>query len=66
MGMFGKVKAFIGETVVELKKTTWPTRSEFKRATIVVLAGALFIGFFVAVADFALFQVVNLLLDVVR
>jgi preprotein translocase SecE subunit len=69
MGIFGKVgrvRKFFGETAVELKKTSWPSRCELKKATMVVVAGSMFIGFFVCAADFTLFQVVNLLLDIAR
>ncbi|MDR3117562.1 MAG: preprotein translocase subunit SecE [Puniceicoccales bacterium] len=59
-------KRFLGETVAELRKTTWPTATEFRRATAVVLAGALAVGFFVAVVDFSLFQAIHLLVDLVR
>jgi preprotein translocase SecE subunit len=66
MNLIGKVKLFTNETLAELRKTSWPTRSEFGRATWVVLCGALLIGGFVSVVDFSLFQVVNLLIDIAR
>ncbi|MDR0727732.1 MAG: preprotein translocase subunit SecE [Puniceicoccales bacterium] len=62
----GKVISFFAETARELKKTSWPTREDLVRSSLVVLAGTVFIGVYVAVVDFSLFQVVSLLLDMVR
>jgi preprotein translocase subunit SecE len=61
-----RIATFISETGNELRKTNWPTRKDLKRSASVVLTGAAFIGFYVAVVDFSLFQVVNLLIDMVR
>jgi preprotein translocase SecE subunit len=66
MNLVRRVRLFFRETVGELRKTSWPTVGEFRRATAVVLAGALAIGLFVALADFSLFQTINLLVDLVR
>ncbi|MDR2677455.1 MAG: preprotein translocase subunit SecE [Puniceicoccales bacterium] len=62
----GKVISFFAETARELKKTSWPTKGDLVRSSLVVLAGTVFIGAYVAVVDFSLFQVVGLLLDMVR
>ncbi|MDR3316518.1 MAG: preprotein translocase subunit SecE [Puniceicoccales bacterium] len=62
----GRTKVFLRETILELRKTSWPSRAEFKCATAVVLWGTLVIGGLVSLMDFSLFQVTNLLLDVVR
>jgi preprotein translocase SecE subunit len=66
MNVLGKTGRFLSETVGELKKTSWPTVSEFRRAVAVVIAGSLFLGIFVSVVDFSLFQATSLLIDVVR
>lgn len=44
----------------ELKKATWPTRSELFDSTIVVLIAAALLGLFTSIADFSLVQVVDL------
>ncbi|MDR1457052.1 MAG: preprotein translocase subunit SecE [Puniceicoccales bacterium] len=62
----GRIISFFAETARELKKTSWPTRGDLIRSSAVVLAGAVFIGAYVAVVDFSLFQVVSLLLDLAR
>ncbi|MDR2030563.1 MAG: preprotein translocase subunit SecE [Puniceicoccales bacterium] len=64
--LLGRTRRFFGETVAELRKTCWPTVAEFRRATEVVFMGALALGFFVALADFSLFQAIHLLVDLVR
>lgn len=57
---FRSVRIFAGETVSELKKATWPTRSELRDSTLVVLIAMTILGFFTSIADFSLYQVVNL------
>ncbi|MDR1435756.1 MAG: preprotein translocase subunit SecE [Puniceicoccales bacterium] len=66
MNVLCKTGRFLSETADELKKTSWPTFAEFKRAVAVVLIGSLFLGAFVSAVDFSLFQASNLLIDVVR
>ncbi len=44
----------------ELKKASWPTRVELRDSTIVVLVSIVIMGIFIAVADFSLVNVVNL------
>ena len=50
---------FFGEVVGELKRVTWPSRSETTRLTILVIMVSIVIGIFL----FAFDQVFNLLLD---
>jgi preprotein translocase subunit SecE len=45
----------------ELKKATWPTRSELRDSTIIVVAAAVLLGVFTSISDFSLSQVVDLL-----
>jgi len=42
------------ETIVELKKTTWPTRSEANRLTVVVIGVILVLGLYMGLLDAAL------------
>jgi len=57
---FRNIRIFAGETFSELKKATWPNRTELRESTIVVLIAIAIMGVFVAVADFSLANVVNL------
>ena len=60
---FRSIRIFWKETVSELKKATWPTLKELRDSTIVVLIAVLLLGAFIGIADFSLFQVVNLFTD---
>ena len=42
------------ETIVELQKTTWPTRAEANRLTIVVIGVIVALGLYMGVLDAAL------------
>ncbi|HEX9783554.1 MAG TPA: preprotein translocase subunit SecE [Opitutaceae bacterium] len=57
---FRSFRIFAGEMVGELKKATWPTRSELRDSTLVVIVAVIILGVFTSIADFSLYQVVNL------
>jgi preprotein translocase subunit SecE len=57
---FRSVRLFTGETANELKKATWPTGIELRDSTVVVLIAIVILGIFVSIADFAVYQVVDL------
>ncbi len=57
---FRSTRIFAGEIIDELKKATWPTKTELRDSTIVVIVAALILGLFTSISDFALYQVVDL------
>ncbi len=57
---FRSIRIFTGETIAELKKATWPTPTELKNSTIVVIVAVIILGVFISIADFSIFQVVYL------
>ena len=57
---FRSTRIFFGEMVDELKKATWPTHTELRDSTIVVIVAAVILGLFTSISDFALYQVVDL------
>ncbi len=57
---FRSVRIFTGEMIDELKKATWPSRTELRDSTIVVIVAAIILGLFTSISDFALYQVVDL------
>lgn len=57
---FRSTRIFFGEMVDELKKATWPTKTELRDSTIVVIVAAFILGLFTSISDFALYQVVDL------
>ena len=62
---FRSTRIFFGEMVGELQKATWPTRTELRDSTIVVLVASAILGIFTSISDFALYQVVDLLTSLV-
>ena len=56
---FRTTRIFFGELVDELKKASWPTASELKDSTIVVIVACLLLGLFTGISDFALYNVVD-------
>lgn len=63
---FRSIRIFAIETIRELGKATWPTMTELRESTIVVLVAIAILGVFIAVADFSLANVVNLFTSLVR
>ena len=49
--MFGKVKQFVNEVNVEMKKVSWPTKDQLRESTVVVIVTTLIITGFVWVID---------------
>ncbi len=63
---FRTIRIFAGELVGELQKASWPTKSELKDSTIVVIVACLLLGLFTSISDFALLSVVDMVTDFVR
>jgi preprotein translocase subunit SecE len=57
---FQSTRIFVGEIVGELQKATWPTRTELRDSTVVVILTVVLLGIFTSISDFSLYQVVNL------
>jgi len=57
---FRSTRIFFGEMIAELKKATWPTPTELRDSTIVVIVASIILGAFTSISDFSLFQVVDL------
>ena len=62
---FQSTRIFVGEMVGELQKASWPTRTELRDSTIVVIMASLLLGLFTSVSDFSLYQVVDLFTSLV-
>ncbi|HTL68579.1 MAG TPA: preprotein translocase subunit SecE [Lacunisphaera sp.] len=56
---FRSARIFFSELVAELQKASWPTRSELKDSTIVVIVACVLLGLFTSISDFALYNVVD-------
>jgi len=60
---FTKIRIFYGETLVELKKASWPNFRELCNHTVVVFIAVALLGAYIALADFSVFQVITLLIQ---
>ena len=60
---FRTVRLFASELVGELQKASWPTKSELKDSTIVVIVACLLLGLFTSISDFALVNVVDVVTE---
>jgi preprotein translocase subunit SecE len=46
--------------IAELQKAAWPTRQELWDSTVVVIVACVLLGLFTSIADFSLYQFVDL------
>ena len=60
--MINKIKGYVAETLLEIKKVVWPDRRYVSVATVVVLLIVLFVGFLVTLSDAGLAKFFGLLL----
>ena len=58
--MLDRVKNYLVETKIEMKKVTWPTRSELKDATRVVILATLVLTVFIGIIDQILSGIIKL------
>jgi preprotein translocase subunit SecE len=56
-----RVREFINEVIVELKKSAWPTRQELIDSTLVVIVTVVILGLFVSFADVVFLRIVAML-----
>ena len=49
------------EVMIELKRSSWPTRKELVDSTIVVIVTVLILGVFVALADVVFLRIISFL-----
>ena len=66
MNPIRRTRTFLNETTVELKKSIWPTWKELRDSTIVVLIATALLGAYIALADFSVYNWIQLLTDWVR
>ena len=60
--MIAKIRNFVTEVIVELKKVSWSTRHELFEATWIVLISSAFLGVYIGTTDFVLSKLVGLLI----
>jgi preprotein translocase subunit SecE len=57
--VFEKLKNYLAETRVELKKVTWPTKEELKEATRVVVVASILLTIFIGIIDQILSNIIK-------
>jgi preprotein translocase subunit SecE len=61
--MIDKIKKFVSDVIVELKKVSWPSREELRGSTLVVIVTVILVAVFIGVVDrilaFGLAQVLS-------
>jgi preprotein translocase subunit SecE len=60
--MFERLKKFLREVWIELTRVTWPTSSELKGSTGVVIVAVLIATFVIGLVDFMLTNLIGRLL----
>jgi len=63
---FSRIRLFYKEMMTELKKASWPSKTELRDSTVVVLIATALLGSFIALTDFSLLNGVELLTEWVR
>lgn len=58
--MLDRLKTYLGETRVEMRKVTWPTKAELKDATRVVIIASVLLTVFIGVVDQVLTNIIKL------
>jgi preprotein translocase subunit SecE len=58
--MVERIKNYLAETKVELRKVTWPNKGELKDATRVVVVASILLTIFIGVVDQILSGIIKL------
>jgi preprotein translocase subunit SecE len=59
-GLFARMSRFLRESYTEVvKKASWPSWSELKKSTAVVIVAVLIVGAYIALADGILSKITN-------
>jgi preprotein translocase subunit SecE len=51
VGIFTRIKNYLGEVRAEMRRVTWPTRQELVNASLIVVAALVFFGVYIAIID---------------
>ena len=57
------LRTFFDEVIIELKKSSWPTRHELRESTVVVSLAILALGICVSIYDFIFLRVIGFLIN---
>ncbi len=57
--MWERLKNYLAETRIELKKVTWPNKEELKEATRVVVVASILLTIFIGLVDQVLSTIIK-------
>lgn len=58
-----RIKKFFSDIVREMRKVSWPKRSELTRSTVTVVTTVAFFAIFFAVLDLGISELIRLILE---
>jgi len=61
--IFDKTKGFLGDVVLEMKKTSWPSKQELTESTGLVIVFIFMLAAFVGAADWLFQKLLTLLIS---
>ena len=64
VGKVAEAKAFIEESVAEMKKVTWPDYPQLKNATLVVLVFVVLISLIIWLMDITVRTIINAIMGI--
>ena len=59
--MLKRIRRYFEESWSELKKVSWPTRTQVRNLTVLVFAISAAVGLFIAVWDFVFIELVRII-----
>jgi preprotein translocase subunit SecE len=62
MSVVTATRGFVDEVVQETKKVSWPTRSELRESTLVVITSVFIVSIIIGVIDLMFTQLVKLVI----
>jgi len=60
--MFKKLSNYIKNSIIELKKVSWPTKQQAIRSTLLVITISLVVAAFLGIVDFILTKALQLVI----
>lgn len=58
-----RIKTYLNEVRGELKKVTWPTKSDLYRTTIAVIISSIIFGVYLKIIDLGAANIINKIID---
>lgn len=63
-GRLARTREFVGETIDELKKVTWPDFPQLKNATLVIIVFVIIVALVIWLMDVSVRGILNVVMDI--